>query len=95
VENDACAVIFKTQADWSAPNKALIAIWFLDRIRLEANLKIRSFVREQGEAEDQPAGILAYGEDLRRGLNACTCPLSRIQSVFGGSGEKTFYRIVK
>ena len=28
------------------------------------------FGRDQGEAEDQPAGILKYVEDLRRGLNA-------------------------
>jgi hypothetical protein len=37
-------------------------------------LKIRIFGRDQGEAEDQPAGILKYVEDLRRGLNADTCP---------------------
>ena len=30
----------------------------------------RIFVRDQGEAEDQTAGILMYGEDLGRGLNA-------------------------
>ena len=30
-------------------------------------LKIRIFVRDQGEAEDQSAGILKYFEDLRRG----------------------------
>jgi LssY C-terminus len=35
-------------------------------------LKIRIFVRYQGEAEDQPAGILKYVEDLRQGLNADT-----------------------
>ena len=28
------------------------------------------FGRDQGEAEDQPAGILKYVEDLIRGLNA-------------------------
>jgi hypothetical protein len=33
-------------------------------------LKIRIFNRDQDEAEDQPAGILKYVEDLRRGLNA-------------------------
>jgi len=33
-------------------------------------LKIRIFGRDQGEAEDQPAGILQYVEDLRRRLNA-------------------------
>jgi hypothetical protein len=33
-------------------------------------LKIRIFVRDQGGAEYQPAGILKYVEDLRRGLNA-------------------------
>jgi hypothetical protein len=33
-------------------------------------LKIRIFVRDQGEAEDQSAGILKYVEDLIRGLNA-------------------------
>jgi hypothetical protein len=32
--------------------------------------KIRIFVRDQGEAEAQPTGILTYVEDLRRGLNA-------------------------
>jgi 4-amino-4-deoxy-L-arabinose transferase len=35
-----------------------------------SHLKIRMFVRDQGEAEDQPAGILKHVEDLRRGLNA-------------------------
>ncbi len=35
-----------------------------------SHLKIRIFVRDQGEGEDQPAGILKYVEDLRRGLNA-------------------------
>jgi hypothetical protein len=34
------------------------------------HLKIRIFVRDQGDAEDQPAGILKYVEDLRRGPNA-------------------------
>jgi hypothetical protein len=34
------------------------------------DLKIRIFGRDQGEAEDQPAGILKYVEDLRGGLNA-------------------------
>jgi len=33
-------------------------------------LKIRIFGQDQGETEDQPAGILKYVEDLRRGLNA-------------------------
>jgi len=33
-------------------------------------LKIRIFDRDQGEAENQPAGILKYVEDLIRGLNA-------------------------
>jgi hypothetical protein len=33
-------------------------------------LKNRIFVRDQGEAEDQSAGILKYVEDLRRGHNA-------------------------
>mgnify|MGYP001826578203 FL=1 len=32
-------------------------------------LKIRIFVRDQGEFENQPAGILKYVEDLRRGFN--------------------------
>ncbi len=31
---------------------------------------MRIFVRDQGEAEVQPADILKYVEDLRRGLNA-------------------------
>jgi hypothetical protein len=35
-------------------------------------LKIRIFGRDQGEAEDQPGGILKYVEDLRQGLNADT-----------------------
>jgi hypothetical protein len=35
-----------------------------------SHLKIRIFVRDQGEAEDQPEGILKYVEDLRRGPNA-------------------------
>jgi tetratricopeptide (TPR) repeat protein len=38
---------------------------WIDRIYL----KIRIFGRDQGEAETQPAGILKYVEDLRRGLN--------------------------
>jgi hypothetical protein len=33
-------------------------------------LKIRVFGRDQGNAENQPAGILKYVEDLIRGLNA-------------------------
>jgi hypothetical protein len=37
---------------------------------MRSYLKIRIFGRDQGEAEDQPAGILMYVEDLRRGLNA-------------------------
>jgi hypothetical protein len=37
-------------------------------------LKIRIFVRDQDEAEDQTADILKYVEDLRRRLNAETCP---------------------
>jgi hypothetical protein len=35
-----------------------------------SNLKIRIFGRNQGVAEDQPAGMLKYVKDLRRGLNA-------------------------
>jgi hypothetical protein len=35
-----------------------------------SDLKIRIFGRDQDEAEDQPAGILKYVEDLIRGLNA-------------------------
>jgi len=34
------------------------------------HLKIGVFLRDHGEAEDQPAGIRTYGEDLRRGLSA-------------------------
>jgi hypothetical protein len=34
------------------------------------HLKIRVFVRDQGEAEDQSAGILQYVEDLKRSFNA-------------------------
>jgi len=34
------------------------------------HLKIRVFVRDQGEAESQSAGILKYVEELRRGFNA-------------------------
>jgi hypothetical protein len=30
---------------------------------------MRIFGQNKGEAEDQPAGILKYVEDLRRGLN--------------------------
>jgi hypothetical protein len=37
---------------------------------IRSYLKIRIFGRYQGEAEDQPAGILKYIEDLRRGHNA-------------------------
>ena len=37
-------------------------------------LKIRIFGRDQGAAENQPADILKYVEDLIRGLNADTCP---------------------
>ena len=42
--------------------------FFLQIIR--SYLKIRIFVRDQDEAENQPGGILQYVEDLRRGLNA-------------------------
>jgi hypothetical protein len=35
-----------------------------------SHLKIRIFVRDQGEAQNQTAGILGYVEDLRGGLNA-------------------------
>jgi hypothetical protein len=35
-------------------------------------LKIRIFVRDQGEAESHSAGILCYGYDLRRDINADT-----------------------
>jgi len=35
-----------------------------------SHLKIRIFGRDQGEAEDQAAGIRQYVEDLIRGLNA-------------------------
>jgi len=46
--------------------------------KLRSHLKIRIFVRDllprsagqEREAKDQPAGILRYVEDLRRGLNA-------------------------
>jgi hypothetical protein len=34
-----------------------------------SHLKMRIFGQNKGEAEDQPAGILKYVEDLRRGLN--------------------------
>jgi hypothetical protein len=37
---------------------------------MRRHLKIRIFVQDQGEAEDQPAGIHKYVEDLRRGINA-------------------------
>jgi len=37
---------------------------------IRSYLKIKLFSRDQGEAENQPAGILKYVEDLRRGLNA-------------------------
>ena len=40
------------------------------RSEFRSHLKIRIFGRDQGEAENQPAGILQYVEDLRRGLNA-------------------------
>jgi hypothetical protein len=39
---------------------------FLNR----SHLKIRIFGRDQGETEDQSAGILKYVEDLSRELNA-------------------------
>jgi hypothetical protein len=41
-----------------------------NRYETRSYLKIRIFGRDQGEAETQPAGILWYVEDLRRGLNA-------------------------
>jgi hypothetical protein len=41
-----------------------------DDIFIRSCLKIRIFVRDQGETETQPAGILKYVEDLRRRLNA-------------------------
>jgi hypothetical protein len=42
--------------------------------KFRSNLKIGIFGRDQDEAEEQPGGILKYVEDLRRGLNADTCP---------------------
>ena len=42
--------------------------WVFPIVR--SHLKIRIFVRDQGEAEDQTAGILKHVEDLRRRLNA-------------------------
>jgi hypothetical protein len=56
-------------------------------------LKIRVFVRDQGEAEYQPLGapkevplgdILKYVEDLRRSFNAETCPplADRVKKLF-------------
>jgi hypothetical protein len=38
--------------------------------QFRSRLKIRIFGRDQGEAGDQPAGILKYVEDLNQGLNA-------------------------
>ena len=52
---------------------------------IEAIVKIRIFVRDQGEAECNPAGILKYVEDVTQGLNAETCPPWRI-------GRKDFFR---
>ncbi len=46
------------------------AVMGLKKQGIGSHLKIRMFVRDQGEAEDQPAGILKHVEDLRRGLNA-------------------------
>ena len=43
---------------------------FCDFIEIRSYLKIRIFVRDQGEAESQPKGILEYVEELRRGINA-------------------------
>jgi hypothetical protein len=40
------------------------------KILLRNYLKIRIFGRDQDAAEDQPAGILKYVGDLRRGPNA-------------------------
>jgi hypothetical protein len=56
------------------------------RLGIRSYLKIRIFGRDQGEAENQPAGILMYVEDLRRGLNADTCPPRRI-------GRKDFFEM--
>jgi hypothetical protein len=41
-----------------------------DASSTRSHLKNWIFDRDQGETEDQPAGILKYVEDLRRGLNA-------------------------
>ena len=46
-------------------------MWGSERnLKSRSYLKIRIFVRDQGEFENQPAGILKYVKDLRRGFNA-------------------------
>ena len=48
----------------------IVMIFAGSAVFIRSYLKIRIFVRDQGEAENQPAGILKYVEDLRRGFNA-------------------------
>ncbi len=43
---------------------------YLSRMKTKSNLKIRILVQDQGGSEFQPAGILKYVEDLKRGTNA-------------------------
>jgi len=40
------------------------------RVDIRTYLKKKIFASDQGEAKHQPAGILAYFEDLMRGFNA-------------------------
>ena len=42
----------------------------VDRLLLRSHLKIRIFGRDQGETEDQTAGIRKYVADLNREINA-------------------------
>jgi hypothetical protein len=53
---------------------------------IRSHLKIRIFGRDQGEAEDQPAGILKYVEDLIQGLNV---DIGR-KNFFEMASKKTF-----
>jgi hypothetical protein len=44
------------------------------RILTRSHLKNRILVQDQGGADVQPAGILKYSEELKRGPNTETCP---------------------
>jgi hypothetical protein len=80
---------------------ALIYLYLQDVLKesiiyFRSYLKVRISVRDQDEAEDQPAGILKYVEDLIRGLNAdigrkdCFELASKSRQLFVGCIKTSF-----